>query len=528
MNRFTKYLLTMTLLAGCGADDSTAPANPAALAPEGFDIPVVDRDAPLPAFQSQAEKDADKADRFDTRGNYQDIYGATPAPRGGVRSIAEFENTDAVLVSWDDWQEEFITDLVAATAEAAPVYVLTDSISESQYVQGRLLRGGANVNNVAFFEFSADSFWTRDYGPVPVIQSNGEPAFVDQQYYPNRRRDDAVPTLLGRYFEIDTYRPDMATEGGNFMTNGLGLCVVTEWLLQENFGLSETQINRTKRDFYGCQDLVILERMDGEGTGHVDMFAKFVSEDTVLVGQYSASADPANARILDRNAQRLSSLRLDDGRPLRVVRIPMPAGGGQIYRSYTNSLIVNDTVVVPIYMVDRRFENQALDIYRRTMPGYRVVTVEADSAIEMGGAVHCTTMGFNLNPLSAPTPVDPTPIVEPSTPSADFTSSPRAAIRDLQDTNDIIQVPDRGDAGDLTVTLDIDHTYIGDLDVFLVHGGVIAQLHAQEGGSADGIQRTYSVQTFDGMNRQGEWGLVVRDNAREDEGVLNNWTLSFE
>lgn len=522
------------MVAACGEESAPRDiSSGAALAPEGFDVPETDREAPLPAYQTQGELEAEKADRFDVRGNFQDIYGITNAPAGGVRAVAEFETSDGVLVSWDDWQEDFVVNLVNAIEDAAPVYVITRNLSESQYVEGRLLRAGVNVNNVAFFEFVNDSIWSRDYGPIPAIRNaDGEPVFIDQRYFPNRQRDDAVPTLMGRYFDVDTYRPNISSEGGNFMSNGIGDCIMTEWIQQGNFGLSNTQIREIKRDYYGCNQLVILERIAGEGTGHVDMFAKFVSVDTVLVGEYSRSDDPTNAAILDRNAARLQNVRLANGQPLNVVRIPMPANSGPVYRSYTNSTIVNNTVIVPIYRADRRFEDQAIDVYERTMPGYRIVTVPSDNIIEMGGAVHCTTMGFALNTSQPPAPVDPTPdpdpIVEPQPTANGVVSQPQAPIRDLDQTLDTITISDRADSGTVVVTVDIDHTYVGDLLVALIHGNDYVILHQQEGGSAQGLKRTYTVDGFAGVNRQGDWTLYVEDTARQDEGTLNAWAIDFQ
>ena len=59
-----------------------------------------------------------------------------------------------------------------------------------------------------------------------MVDELGVPKFVDPRYYNERRRDDAIPTLMGRYFVTEVYRPAVATEGGNFMSNGEGICVV--------------------------------------------------------------------------------------------------------------------------------------------------------------------------------------------------------------------------------------------------------------------------------------------------------------
>ncbi|MCX6163078.1 MAG: agmatine deiminase family protein [Ignavibacteriae bacterium] len=88
------------------------------------------------------------------------------------------------------------------------------------------------------------------------------------------------------------------------------------------------------------------------------------------------------------------------GKPYKVVRIPMPpSAGGQYppsssYFTYTNSLIVNKTVLVPIYGF--ALDTTALRIYRDAMPGYRVVGINCNASIPASGAIHCITKEIGI------------------------------------------------------------------------------------------------------------------------------------
>ena len=532
MNRTLESLALVAALfaaSACAPDESTS--TPIPLAPAGFDIPMSGHDGIRPAWETEGEKHQTKADGFDVRGNYQEIFGTTNAPSGGGRALAEFEPKDAVVIAWEGDLSPFMSDTVAAVIDAAPIYIVTPDLGYSNAVRQYLRDDGVDTSNIEFFEFQHESFWTRDYGPIPVALRDGSSGFVDPTYYPNRRRDDAIPTLMARHFGVPVYRPQLATEGGNFMTNGEGLCVVTEWLLEENPRTSRSEIERIKRDYYGCSRLVVLERMYGEGTGHVDMYAKFTSRDTVLVGEYDPRIDRQNAAILDRSAERLAALRLADGTPLRVVRIPMPKPTYPVYRSYTNSLIINNTVVVPTYRSDRDHEAAALAAYRRALPPmYKIVTIDSEAPIALGGAVHCTTMGFTFNgasPAVEPTP-DPVPTPDEPDDVSTYTSTPRAAILDLKRTEDAIGVNATGTVGRVVIDVDIDHTYIGDLYVALEHDGKLAELQRFAGGNTSGLTRSFTVEGFAGLDRGGEWTLVIEDHYHQDEGVLNEWTLSFQ
>lgn len=85
------------------------------------------------------------------------------------------------------------------------------------------------------------------------------------------------------------------------------------------------------------------------------------------------------------------------------------------------------------------------------------------------------------------------------------------------------------------VTLDITHTYRGDLRVtLLAPWGEEIRLHERnQGGSADHIKQTFSesdlqaLATLHGHSTKGDWRLSVQDLAPADVGTLNRWALEF-
>ncbi|RTZ17547.1 peptidase S8 [Vibrio aquaticus] len=84
-----------------------------------------------------------------------------------------------------------------------------------------------------------------------------------------------------------------------------------------------------------------------------------------------------------------------------------------------------------------------------------------------------------------------------------------------------------GDSGVVTVSIDISHTYIGDLKITLIspEGGQVV-LHDNTGGSANNIQNSYQVD-FTGFVSEGAWQLKAVDSARRDVGTINRWSLTF-
>jgi len=117
-------------------------------------------------------------------------------------------------------------------------------------------------------------------------------------------------------------------------------------------------------------------------------------------------------------------------------------------------------------------------------------------------------------------------------------STPEVDIPDNQimGVTDTITVSEDAKIASAQLTLDISHTFRGDLRVTLLcPWGDAIILHARnQGGSADHIQKTIdesvvpALATLHGQSTQGEWGLLVQDLARFDTGTLNSWELKFD
>ena len=107
------------------------------------------------------------------------------------------------------------------------------------------------------------------------------------------------------------------------------------------------------------------------------------------------------------------------------------------------------------------------------------------------------------------------------------TRSPLSPITNNNDISDTIKVPNSGTVTSVSVTVNISHTYIGDLKVELVApDGTIKTLHNREGDGTNNIIKTYTPNfDDDDAQIQGDWKLRINDNADGDTGTLNSWTL---
>jgi agmatine/peptidylarginine deiminase len=327
------------------------------------------------------------------------------APPDSLRKLptlaAEFERQEALLVTWnadDEGVEEALTAIVSAVYRNLHVIVL---IPDDDYLHGAMRcfsLAGVPQNAVRYVRARVDTIWTRDYGPASIRTGDGTRAFIDADYETGiRSHDDQLPTALAPVLGVPTLHVPLTVEGGNLLSNGHGLAISTTKLRAANAsrGHSEPEFRELLRNSYGLTEVVFLEPLIGEPTGHVDMFATFVAPHVVVVGQYDRSVDPVNADVLDRNAARLAAVRTPWGR-LRVVRVPMPPSGPTVWRTYTNVLYANGTLLVPSYPgITPEAEEQALDTFQLLLPHWRIVPVDCHQLIGLGGGVHCVTLNIS-------------------------------------------------------------------------------------------------------------------------------------
>jgi agmatine/peptidylarginine deiminase len=340
-------------------------------------------------------------------------------PRGvAMRLPAEFEKQRALLVGCHTlvWEEpKLFVEVVAAVESRLDVVAVVRNRAEHRLAVKLLEKRRVPTERVHFVEIPHNTMWVRDYGPLIALRGDGRPVPLDLDYRLHiRPDDDTLPRQFARHLKLRPVAVPLKLDGGNLLSNGQGLCVATETLLYANFDgvRTERSIRGAMRKFFGATEVVFLEPLVGESTGHVDMFVTFTAPDTVVVGAYDPRQDPINAAVLDRNAARLAEVEIA-GRPLRVERIPMPDNKDGVWRTFTNVVYANGALLMPSYPEsDAQAQARAAALYRRLLPDWKLVPIDASGVAKQGGALHCVTM--NLGALG-PLPKFPVPVrVEPA------------------------------------------------------------------------------------------------------------------
>lgn len=312
-----------------------------------------------------------------------------PPPLAPLRGCAEWEPTTGVLIRYplglpysllQDFDDQVtIHCIVASSSQATAISNFTAN--------------GINMAKVQWLVRPNDSIWTRDYGPEYVFDGAGEIGIIDHKYNrPSRPNDDVIPIYFAQQQGIPCYTHSMYHTGGNYMTDGANISASTDLVYDEAAaynGMSPAQVDQLMNDYYGVETYYVLDDIANYGIHHIDTWAKFLSEETVLVKQVWTAHDTYAA--LEQRATLLASLPSSTGRNYQVHRVYCySTSSGPA--SYTNSLILNDHIYIPFFG-NSSYDNAALAAYQAAAPGYTVTGYTNGSSWLTDDALHCRAKG---------------------------------------------------------------------------------------------------------------------------------------
>jgi agmatine/peptidylarginine deiminase len=313
-------------------------------------------------------------------------------------------------------------DLLRALEETgvSEVSVLGGTDFELSVFKTRELETQRRVRLVSLSNIGSLTVWARDWAPLTALRTTSdgrsESVLLDFNYYQKRPADEMVPRVFAKALGMSRVSVPVYNEGGNFMVNEDGLCLMSSRVTEANSAavagrfdvvMDDHAIDAQYRALAGCKRTRIFPRMPSEGTGHIDMWAKFLNNNTVLVNQLEPATAQTDSSFSD-NLQAIHAYleaRVADlqAMGLTVVRIPMPLPLAGMTRSYTNSLLLNGTALVPVYRNPAPDQDLFGDYERRVKAayeaaGFKFVPILSDSMIAQGGAVHCVTMQYGMMP----------------------------------------------------------------------------------------------------------------------------------
>ena len=330
-----------------------------------------------------------------------------PPPTGQIRPIAEFEPAEAVLVSAtgtntfgnDILQFGVPMSLIKEMAEDIKVITIVSSESQKNTViNNHYTPAGVNLANCEFLIARANTYWTRDYGPWFMAIDNNTVGMFDFTYNRPRYQDNAVNSILAPYLssaagggiQIDRYVSNLVLTGGNYMTDGIKQGFSTTLVLSENSGFTQQQIRTQYQEYLGIDSYHFIADpiTPYDNIQHIDCWSKLLSPNKVLVARVPSGTP--NYQKFEDAANYFAGLTSSWGMPMEVIRVNVSAVTSSVTTPYTNSLILNKKVFVPINSTTNANDLAALQVYENAMPGYEIIGINYGSWLNTD-ALHCRT-----------------------------------------------------------------------------------------------------------------------------------------
>lgn len=333
---------------------------------------------------------------------------------------AEWEPHDATWLAWPhhrgDWPGKFepipwvYAEIIRNLSRHERVEVIVNNQASEKEARKVLKRANALNENVAFHRWPTNRVWTRDSGCTFVRSGSASQISAVKWHfnawakYSNWRHDDKIGSRMATATEAQEFRPTVnkkpvVLEGGSIDTNGQGTLLTTEECLlsttqQRNPGMKRKDYEKVFAEFLGISNVIWLNTgICGDDThGHVDDLTRFVAPDTVVT---AVESDPGedNYEALRENIRRLRSATDQNGQPLAIVDLPMPAPvifeGQRLPASYANFYIANGIVLVPVFNDPN--DCVVLDIFADLFPDRDVIGIYCGDLVWGFGTIHCMT-----------------------------------------------------------------------------------------------------------------------------------------
>ncbi|MBW2494477.1 MAG: agmatine deiminase family protein [Deltaproteobacteria bacterium] len=332
------------------------------------------------------------------------------------RIAAEWEPALGALVVWPPVVPD---ELLVEIAEDDRLFLIVADLEQREEATARLTELGVDLESVELIvDPTLDGEnWTRDWGPSALFDANANYHLLDPTFngYPM-----ALPDCEGRLYDllglipflnewipggstdlnadslaevlgVSTVKLPFGLTGGNALVDGLGTAFSTCVMLKENrdwFGLSESEFRQAVAARLGLHRYVVVPNFEWFGIQHIDCLLKPLDAETLLVKRVPEGHP--DHRPTEAIVALLSELKTPYGRPYRIVRIDAaPYYMGHHVANYTNALILNRKIFVPLFGVDT--DERALATLREAMPGYEVIGYAYEDVMGWAwyDALHC-------------------------------------------------------------------------------------------------------------------------------------------
>ena len=307
-----------------------------------------------------------------------------------MRSPLEWDPLEGVLLTtWTSSYDDSFVPLTRALLDTGTTVFVCSREDEQANLNAHAWLDGED--GVVWLDCGVDTIWVRDWGPFFLEDEELGRVLGDSSYQAVRPNDNGYPTDAGAdHFDAPVHRIPMRLDGGNVLALEDGRCLSSTTVHTRHPDFEADDAIALMDEGLGCTDVLFLDPIEGEPTGHVDFHA------LPLPGGRVVSAVPQNDdRLIDAG--------------LEVLPADLP--DSTLFETWQNAIWVEDTLLVPTY--DGLDNEGALDQLQGWLPDTELVPVPSDALIASGGAIHCVVKQVFTAPEIPPVPRDPKVDPEP-------------------------------------------------------------------------------------------------------------------
>ena len=319
--------------------------------------------------------------------------------------MAEWEPQSMVQLTWPhkntDWAP-ILPEITSVYEEMAREIAMRESLL---IVAPEGLTSHLSPLTSYLLTLTSNDTWARDHGFISV-EDNGNLILLDFCFNGwGEKFEAAFDNAINRHLYDQelvrgTYENhlDFVLEGGSIESDGKGTVFTTTCCLMaphRNQPLTQAQIEDRLKQYLGAERIVWINHgsLIGDDTdGHIDTLVRICPDDTLLY----IGADADHPDLLAMEGE-LRTLRTFDGRPYRLLRLPLPRpiydGGDRLPATYANYLVINGAVLVPTY-AQPDLDAEALRTIALAYPDREIVPIDCRPVIRQHGSLHCCTMQY--------------------------------------------------------------------------------------------------------------------------------------
>ncbi|AFU69646.1 peptidyl-arginine deiminase, Porphyromonas-type [Psychroflexus torquis ATCC 700755] len=391
-----------------------------------------------------------------------------------VNQPAEFEAQEAIWLIWPSTNhkegesvEKVTLSIIEALIDDISIVVTCKDKELLKQAKQTVENHFGNQPRITFLEIPSLEIWTRDMGPTFVETNKNTLAVADFNFNSwgysdtldiGTKTEEMYDVRVAEHYNLPVISSSMISEGGNREVNGKGILMTTESVeMGRNPTMTKKEMEAEYKRLLGIKKTIWLkqglveddhtflgpvETLDGTKAytvvttnGHIDEFARFVNESTILLAQIDSTEfnDPIafeNHKRIEENYQLLSAATDQDNNPFTIIRMPLPGPifstmkpGDYVYDyiktldykegstfpngdtvkvmaafSYLN-FIITDKVVIGQTCWREGMPNElkvkdekAAQLLQSVFPNRKIVMIDALAVNLGGGGIHCISM----------------------------------------------------------------------------------------------------------------------------------------